>query len=125
MNEFSAQDKFGVLNIVLQKHLKLVTYFYENKKDAVDNIHDAILKDSKKHNADIQYRDQKAVGFRNEGNAFFKKGDYQNARIFYSRSLAEAVDGELAALAYFNRSALFHLYLDLTVRTYIKLIIYL
>jgi len=50
------------------------------------------------------YRDNKSVCARNQGNDYFKKGEYQIAGTLYTLSLAEAIEGELAALAYSNRS---------------------
>jgi len=103
---FSART-LGLLDTVLKKHLQMVSSFYVKEKDRILYNDKQIQQDLKQRfSAKRQaYRDQKSVGFRNEGNVLFKKGDYQNARVFYTRSLAEAIKGELAALAYSNRFA--------------------
>jgi len=102
---FSEPNKFGLLDTVLQKHMQLVSSVYEKNRDAILASREQIRAEleEKKTNPTNRNRDQESVSFRNEGNAFFKKGDYHRARILYTRSLAEAIKGECAALAYSNR----------------------
>jgi hypothetical protein len=44
-----------------------------------------------------------SINYREEGDEFFKQGNYEYAFNVYSRSIASAPEGPIAALAYANR----------------------
>jgi hypothetical protein len=84
---------------------------------------DGILKDIKKHDAincaklnilnklpvnagkppSKKELEKHSAGYRNEGNEFFKKGNYIYAYNLYTRSVACVLDGPVCAMAYANR----------------------
>jgi len=103
---FPAPVQCGVLDTVLKKHLQLVSSYYKKNKEHILDFCGMIKKDQMNHNPLVAqvYRGQWSISHRNQGNAFFKSGDFINARLSYTKSLAEVIKGELAAMAYANRS---------------------
>jgi len=95
----------ALMDSVLRKHLQLVRSHYNKDAASINQMCETMK------NIDINYcpvlgqkiSDSKAVELRNQGNAFFKNGDYQNARLLYTQSLAAAIRGPLGAMAYANR----------------------
>jgi len=99
----------GIMDTVLAKHLLVFTNFYKHNKRELDDYFkngemSAInIRSRGNSRATLEARQKIAVTFRTEGNASFKKGDFQKARMLYTKSLAVAIGGELAAMAYANR----------------------
>jgi hypothetical protein len=95
------------MDTVLRPHLEALTKFYKadefmwlslykkNKIEEIDSEKKAKLKRQKLNIASEKFRQQ--------GNQFFKAEDFNLALHMYTKSIAAAIEGPLASLAYFNR----------------------
>jgi hypothetical protein len=97
----------GIVDRELQPHLKRVAQDYlANKHKWLfifknNKLQEAsFLKNSERHNSE---RQNAAVKFREQGNVCMKEHDFLRARYMYTESLAAAIEGPLASLAYCNR----------------------
>jgi hypothetical protein len=100
-------EKMGILDNVLRPHLEALTQFYKanemmwlsmfelGKIEDMNSEQNAKLKRLKLNNA--------AETFRERGNQFFKAQDFNQALQLYTESIAAAIEGPLASMAYFNR----------------------
>jgi hypothetical protein len=97
----------GILDNVLRPHLETLTQFYKtneimwlsmfesSKIEDINSEQNAKLKRLRLNNA--------AETFREQGNQFFKAQDFNQALRMYTQSIAAAIEGPLASMAYFNR----------------------
>jgi hypothetical protein len=95
----------GILDNVLRPHLEAVTKAVDTDDwRKLLSMQKATQNDTLKSKLNVKWdRSQAAVSFREQGNEFFKVGDFPNSQRFYSESIAAALEGPLASLAYFNR----------------------
>jgi hypothetical protein len=114
LNFFS--EKMGILDDVLRPHLQAATELYNSRNNAIMNVYldealqEASISDENKSVdlASVAIMDQikrrnAAEGFREQGNALFKAHEFPQALRMYTQSIAAALRGPLASLAYSNR----------------------
>jgi len=100
-------EKMGILDNVLRPHLEALTQFFKaneimwlsmfelDKIEDINSDQNAKLRRLRLNNA--------AETFRERGNQFFKAQDFNQALQLYTESIAAAIEGPLASMAYFNR----------------------
>jgi len=105
MIQKNVAEKMGILDNVLRPHLEAVTEaVYAEDFHEMLSLHRGTQNDILKFKLKAKWvRSQVAVSFREQGNEFFKVSDFPNAQRSYSESIAAALEGPLASLAYFNR----------------------
>jgi len=98
----------GILDNVLRPHLEALTKFY--KADEISWLSD--YKKKKIQDIDLEKNaklkrlrlNKESEDFRQLGNNLYKAKDLNQALQMYTKSIAAAIEGPLASLAYFNRS---------------------
>lgn len=101
--------KMGIMDNVLCPHLKAVTEAFTQNKDGwlsmLETIENDEIKSEQKAELNLskEKRNQAAESFREKGNKFFLSQDFNQALLMYTQSIAAAIEGPLASLAYFNR----------------------
>jgi hypothetical protein len=96
----------GIMDTVLRPHLEALTKFSRDNELLWFSVIEAHKEDV---NADQKAKlkrlrlDQESEIFRQQGNQYFKAHDFNQALHFYTKSIAAAIQGPLASLAYFNR----------------------
>jgi hypothetical protein len=97
-------SKIGILDI-LEKHVRLVQRIYKERPAHWKRMSDGFknIDLNFNHTLHRQLCDRGSVDFRNVGNQFFKAGQYREALLCYTQSVAAGVGGTLGALAYANR----------------------
>jgi hypothetical protein len=98
----------GILdNDVLRPHLEALTKFYKaNEIMWLSMFESGKIEDmNSEQNAKLmrQKLNNAAEAFREKGNQFFKAQDFNQALQMYTESIAAAIEGPLASMAYFNR----------------------
>jgi hypothetical protein len=97
----------GILDNVLRPHLEAITKFFKtNELQLLSKYEsDKIQESDSEKNAKIKRLrlDNDSEKFRQQGNQFFKAQDFNQALFMYTKSVAAAIEGPLASLAYFNR----------------------
>jgi len=97
----------GLLETVLCPHLEALTKVYTANKlqllskyesGKFQEIHSEQYAKFKR-----QRLNDNSENFRQRGNQFFKAQDFNQALFMYTKSIAAAIEGPLASLAYFNR----------------------
>jgi hypothetical protein len=98
----------GILDNVLRPHLEALTKFY--KPDELLWMSSFVKKkiqeitDSEKNAKLKRLRlNNESEDFRQLGNNLYKAKDFNQALQMYTKSIAAAIEGPLASLAYFNR----------------------
>jgi hypothetical protein len=98
----------GILDNVLRPHLEVLTKFY--KADELMYMSSYLKKkieeiaDSEKNAKLKRLRlNNESEDFRQLGNNAYKAKDFNQALQMYTKSIAAAIEGPLASLAYFNR----------------------
>jgi hypothetical protein len=97
----------GILDTVLRPHLKALTKLY--KVAAANKMLMNELIKSQKINSEQNAKskrpglDIESKKFCKRGDAFFKADDFNLALHMYTKSIAAAIEGTLASLAYFKR----------------------
>jgi hypothetical protein len=94
--------KMGIMDNVLRPHLEAVTEAFNRDKGRWLHMHHTMNLEQNVQ-VDRVKRNQAAERFREQGNQFFKVPNYNEALLMYTHSIAAAIDGPLASLAYFNR----------------------
>jgi hypothetical protein len=90
---------------ILEKHVRLVQRIHEENPVKWRAMSDSFKKIDLDFNHDLhrQLCDRGSVDFRELGTQFFKAGQYRQAQLFYTQSIAAGIGGTLGALAYANR----------------------
>jgi hypothetical protein len=100
-------EKMGILDNVLRPHLEAITKVYKANELELLSKHesDKIQQINSEKNAKIkrQRLDNESEDFRQLGNNAYKAKDLNQALYMYTKSIAAAMEGPLASLAYFNR----------------------
>jgi hypothetical protein len=97
----------GILDNVLRPHREALTTVY--KADELELLSKYESTKTQQNNSELhakikrQELNSKSEKFRQQGNEFFKAQDYTKALYMYTKSIAAAIEGPLASLAYFNR----------------------
>jgi hypothetical protein len=98
----------GPLENKLRPHLEKLTKFYEAdnfkwmskyESSKIDKI-----KSEQNAKSKSQRSDTESMNYCQQGNQFYKAEEYNQALCMYTKSIAAAIEGPLASLAYFNRS---------------------
>jgi predicted methyltransferase len=96
----------GILDSELRHHLERVTKDLDaNKVQWLSDLKTIQTQESFVKNPEIykSERQRAAEKFQERGNVLMKAQDFVEALRMYSESLAAAVEGPLASMAYFNR----------------------
>jgi len=90
---------------ILQRHIQLVSNYYQKNKESILEMRNGFRQTDEQFDpvAEQKTNDVIAVELKNDGNVAFKLGDYDQAQLCYTKMLAKAVQGPLAAIAYANR----------------------
>jgi hypothetical protein len=100
-----SSKKMGILDVQLRPHLESITkYFQEGKAELLylrTNIDNLSLADNPEIHRSARNDESKIL--REQGNVLFKAQEFSKAQRRYTESVAAAIEGPLASLAYSNR----------------------
>jgi hypothetical protein len=95
------------LDNMLRPHLEALTKFYNENEAILWLLINEIQKKEIVSQASARSKRlrlyKESENFREQGIQFFKAQDFNLALHMYTKSIAAAIDGPLASLAYFNR----------------------
>jgi hypothetical protein len=97
----------GILDNVLRPHLEAVTQFHRENKSLWMSSYESSKTEEINFEENAKLKrlrlNKLSEQFREQGNQFFKAQDFGQAHVIYTKSIAAALEGPLASLAYFNR----------------------
>lgn len=97
----------GFLDSELCPHLGAVTEAFRTNQmmwlSMVESRNNSVLNSAEAEKLKRQRLNLAAEAFRVHGNALFQAQDFTQALRLYTESIAAAIEGPLASLAYFNR----------------------
>jgi hypothetical protein len=93
----------GILGNLLRPHLEALTKAYKANETKLLSEYETKKNGENDSEQKHQRLNNESENFRQQGNQFFQALDYNQAQHMYTKSIAAAREGPLAALAYFNR----------------------